>query len=96
MDEGIFAAPCRHCQRQGFLWKRNYCSYCGRVDDRIPPERASELRRDLDLLYDRELSNWHRHRTGAVGTDSGWDDDSYGSYDVSDSCAHDAGGCPDN
>ena len=53
---------CPSCNREGFKWNRNYCSYCGVTHPEIDPSVAAEGRRMNDALFDQTLEQIRESR----------------------------------
>ncbi len=49
----IFESKCDSCGKKGFLWKRNYCFYCGIVNQKIEIETAKIQRKIIDEMYEQ-------------------------------------------
>jgi hypothetical protein len=54
---------CLSCNRDGFLWGRNYCSYCGFIDLSFSAVDLDVARAEKDDLYDKELRKGFAART---------------------------------
>ncbi len=70
----VNARECEKCNRPGFLWSRNYCSYCGFIDSSLNVQDLDVQRAARDKLYDDEFDKGVKMRAlkrAKAETDSG-------------------------
>lgn len=84
---------CNECGREGFLWNRSYCSYCGQLSKELKDLAIDDDRISNDKLYDEEYRRFKGQRdslnsyydTSTGGLSSGSYGDSFGGNDCGDS-----------
>lgn len=92
---------CSKCGREGFVWNRSHCSYCGYISEDIKTRGIDSERLSNDRLYDETMKyskilkqRSHNSKPDTSGGD--YSNGYLGDYSVGNDCTDSLGTCNDS